>query len=86
MKSYTASPVSNDQDHPLGLSCGLAILAPDQPGNVNIKRTRKDIETLRAKVKELETERDEARRRYEEAQKKTETIAVSREAQSSLAK
>ena len=57
------------------------LLAPNQLCNMNVKRSMKEVETLRADVKELQYKRDEARRRCEEEQNKTERLAVSRETQ-----
>lgn len=57
------------------------LLAPNQLGNMNAKRGMKEVEALRANVKELQYRRDEARRRCEEEQSKTEMLAVSRETQ-----
>ena len=54
-------------------------LAPSQLGNMNVMRSMKEIEALRANVKELQYKRDEARRRCEEEQNKTEMMAVSHE-------
>lgn len=48
----------------------------------HVKRNAKEVEALRAKVKELQSERDKAQKRYKEEQKKTEMLAVSRETKS----
>lgn len=67
---------SSDSSNTSGIA---KLLAPNQLGNMNVKRSMKEVEALRAKVKELQYERDEARRRCEEEQNKTEMLAVSRE-------
>lgn len=57
--------------------CVAELGVPDQVSTMNVKRDMKEVEALRAKVKELQRERDEARRRSEEEQNKTEMLAVS---------
>lgn len=53
--------------------------AHSELSNMNIKRRTNEVEALRAQVKELHSKRDEAQRRSEEEQKKTEILAVSPE-------
>lgn len=53
-------------------------LVHDQPNKMNVKHGINDVKALRATVKELQIKRDEARRRSEEEQNKTEVLAVSR--------
>lgn len=57
--------------------CVAELRVPDQVSAMNVKRGMKEVEALRAKVKELQRERDETRRRSEEEQNKTEMLAVS---------
>ncbi|MCJ1424357.1 hypothetical protein MMC29_002245 [Sticta canariensis] len=69
---------SSDSSYTSGIA---KLLAPNQLGNMNVKRSMKEVEALRANVKELQYKRDEARRRCEEEQNKTEMLANQVEAE-----
>lgn len=70
------SPVSDSS-----LNTGLTLVSPipisSPSSTLNVKYHMKEVEALRAQVKELQSKRDKAQRRSEEEQKKTEKLAVS---------